>query len=281
MNRQSTNNFHQYYPSTVPEAFIASGNCFFDTDILGKWLSTAPRIARKDEPLMPGQNYIEGYFIVTPENMVEFLEQSQGPWKIFAYPEDGVDYAFAQDVAEGHEVEGANEWDYSTVVIFRRDTMEQVAEYRAHIKPTLFAYEIYKSGYFYNTPQAATEANKDGNTVLAFLHEKYHYPNIYVRKVVKEEKYRRMTKELGFLTTGKTKRDITNYMQYMIAHEYCRFYSEALISECLTFQQKPDEKREAQSGCFDDLVMATAICLYTEKDIPKTEAWRQRAHIER
>lgn len=279
--RQSLNNFHQYYPSTVPEAFIASGNCFFDTDVLSSWLSEAPREARKDEDFIPGLNYIEGYFIVTPEGAVEFLEQVQGPWKIFQYPETGIDYGLACDVAEGHEVDGANEYDYSTIVIFRRDTLEQVAEYRAHIKPTLLAYEVYKSCYFYNCPMAVIEANKDGNTVLAFLHEKYGYPNIYVRKVVKQEKYRRMTKELGFLTTTKTKRDITNYMQYLIAKGLCRFFSETLIGECLTFQQKPDEKREAQSGCFDDLVMATAICLFTEKDIPKTEAWKQRAHLER
>jgi len=278
----SIDNFHQYYPVTVPQAFIASGNCKFDTDVLSDWMSNAPKLAQKGEPLYPGHNYLEGYFFDNQDGFIEFIEQTGGPWKIFEWPEKGIDYCDGFDVAEGLEEEGTKEWDYSTAEFFRRDNMNQVAEYRAHIEPDLFAYEAWKGLIFYGSPMAVPEANKDGNTMIKFLREKYNYMNFFVRKVIEAEKYRpREMKRLGWLTTAKSKADMVNYMQWLIREQYIRFYSTALIAEALSFVQKPDGKTEAQAGCFDDLIIAACIAAYTEKDIPKPEAWKQRAHMKR
>lgn len=275
--------FHEKYPATVEEAFIATGDCRFEKIILQEWQAKAPMIAGVNKHLIPTVNYIEGYFFLDNSGYLEFVQLSNGPWKIFYYPEDGVDYCFGADVAEGIEIlEGSKRYDYSTIVILRRDTLEQVAQYRAHIEPDLFALECFYGLMFYNTPTAGIEANKDGQTTLKFLRNSYHYENIYVRIVIREERgYKRRTKELGWLTTEPSRHIMINDLAKFIRDEEGIFYSKTLISECLTFIKNPKGKFEHKEGCHDDLVIAAAIALQMHLVTPHTEAWRRRAHMTR
>ena len=272
--------FHQFYPSTVLEAFVSTGRCVFERSILQKWFYACPRLRREGEELELGKNYIKGYF-VNDDKQISFLEQSDGDWFIFDLPKSGVDYALGADVAEGIEIEeNTQKYDYSTIVIFRLDTMEQVAEYKAHIVPNLFAEQVWMACKAYNSCVAGVEANKDGGTVIDNLRNRFGHSNIFVREVIEVEKYQRRTKKLGWLTTEKSKRKLVNEMENFIREEQGIFYSERLINECLTFIKTPEGKNEADKGCHDDLVMAAGIALQMAISTPRTEAWKERKRLQ-
>ena len=283
-DRNSMDTFHQEHPAYVEQSFIASGNCRFETSVLETWESQAPKLKLKNESFKPRLNYIPGNFGINTDGFLDFEEQTNGPWKIFYYPEDGVDYAFGADVAEGIECEdGSGDFDYSTIVILRRDTLEQVAEYKAYIEPDLFALECFYGLMYFNTPMAGIEANKDGQTTLKFLREVYGYSNIYVREVVEEEKQHRRTKQLGWLTTGGrhkgSRHTMINEMAEFIRNKEGQFYSMDLLSECQSFVKYPDGRIEHNVGCHDDLVFAAGIAIQMHIRTPHTEAWKKRARL--
>lgn len=285
-DKNAMDTLHQEYPAYVEQSFIASGNCRFETSVLEKWQNSAPVLKTdKNAALIPGKNYITGYFFLTEDGFLDFVEQTNGPWKLFEYPEQGVDYAMGADVAEGIECEdGSGDFDYSTAFFIRRDTLAQVAEYRAYIEPDLFALECFMGLMYYNTPMAGVEANKDGQTVLKFLREVYGYSNIFVRKVTEQEKQReRTTKKLGWLTTGGkhkgSRHTMINEMAEFIRNEEGIFRSQDLLSECFTFVKFPDGRVEHGTGCHDDLVFAAGIALQMHMLTPLTEAWTKRARM--
>ena len=283
-DKNAMNTLHQEYPAYVEQSFIASGACRFETSVLDEWQNAAPKLKGKDETFIPGINYITGYFTITKDGFIDFIEQTDGPWKLFEYPELGIDYCTGGDVSEGIEVEeGTGDFDYSTIVILRRDTLEQVAEYRAYIEPDLLAYEWFVSLHYFNTPMAGVEANKDGQTTLKFLREVYGYNNIYVRDVIEEERQHRKTKKLGWLTSGGrlkgTRYTMINDMAQFIRNKEGIFRSQDLIGECFTFVKKPDGKIEHNVGCHDDLVFAAGIAIQMHLLTPKTEAWTKRKRL--
>lgn len=273
--------FHQFYPTTVLEAFVASGRCRFERSVLQRWYYGCPKKRRENEELELGKTYIQGYFEVDENGKIVFIEQSDGPWLIFDLPKLGIDYCHGADTAEGIEIEeGSQKYDYSTQYIGRRDTGEQVAEYRAYIEPDLFAEQVFLGCKAYNSCTAGVEANKNGYTTINVLRDKFNYHNIYVREVIDPEKYNRRTKKLGWLTTEKTRKELINDLATFIREEYGRFYSERLISECQSFIVNPKGRPEAAQGTHDDLVFAAGIAIQMDLRQPKTEAWRERKKIQ-
>jgi hypothetical protein len=273
--------FHQFYPSTVLEAFTASGRCRFEKSILQQWYYGCPRKRRDDEELELGKTYIQGYFQMDEKNKIVFIEQTDGPWTIFDLPKQGIDYCHGADVAEGIEIEeGSQKYDYSTQYFGRRDTGEQVAEYRAYIEPDLFAEQVFLGCAAYNHCTAGVEANKNGHTTINVLRDKFNYNNIYVREVIEPEKYNRRTKKLGWLTTEKTRKELINDLATFIRDQEGRFYSERLISECQSFIINPKGRPEAAQGTHDDLVFAAGIALQMDLRVPKTEAWKERKRLQ-
>lgn len=279
--RSAFDKFHQFYPSTILEAFVSTGRCVFEKSILQKWYYACPEPRKKDEELKLGKTYVKGFFKLDEKDNIIFIEQTDGDWIIFDLPKQGIDYCLGADVAEGIEIEeNTQKFDYSTIEIFRMDTMEQVAEYKSHIVPNLFAEQCWMACKAYNYCVAGIEANKDGGTVIDNLRNKFSYNNIFVREVIDVEKYQRRTKKLGWLTTEKSKRRLVNEMESFIREEIGIFYSERLINECLTFIKTSEGKNEADKGCHDDLVMAAGIALQMAIFTPRAEAWKERKRLQ-
>ncbi|MFX0022185.1 MAG: hypothetical protein ACFE9S_07650 [Candidatus Hermodarchaeota archaeon] len=278
--QSSLDNFHQFYPTCVLEAFVASGRCRFERSVLQEWMTGAPRERREDEDLELGKNYIIGYFELDNKGNVIFIEQSDGPWKVFELPKYGVDYAIGVDVASGAEIEEhTGKYDYSVIEGLRRDTLEQIIEYVNHIDPDLLAEQCWLAARAYGNPMLGIERNMDGGTVLSALRNKFNYNNLYAREVL-DEKTRRRTKQLGWYTSVKTRPVLINDMATFIRERHGIFYSERLISECQTFIKAPDGKVEADVGTHDDTVVAMGIALQMHLLTPKSEAWLCRKKLE-
>lgn len=273
--------FHQFYPATVLEAFTASGRCRFEKSVLQEWYYGCPRKRREGEELELGKTFIDGYFQVEENGKIVFVEQTDGPWRIFDLPKQGIDYCHGADTAEGLEIEeGSQKYDYSTQYFGRRDTGEQVAEYRAYIEPDLFAEQVWLGCTAYNHCTAGIEANKNGYTTINVLRDKFNYHNIYVRETIDPERHNRRTKKLGWLTTEKSRKELINDLATFIRDQEGRFYSERLISECQSFIVNPKGRPEAAQGTHDDLVFAAGIALQMDLRAPKTEAWKTRKRLQ-
>lgn len=229
--------FKQEYPSTDEEAFLTSGRPRFHVPVLNKWYQAA----------VPGDkgNIERGAFIPTDKGYLEVWEQ----------PKVGKRYVIGADTSEG-KLTG----DYSAATVWDAETYEQVAKWHGHIDPDLYADELVRLAKYYNTALIAPEKNNHGFTTINKL-KKLNYHNVF-----QMERYDKAndetTKELGFLTNRKTKPLIIDHMASLIRENQIKTRDKALISECITYTREDDGATNAQEGCHDDLVMASAIALF-------------------
>lgn len=233
----------QEYPSSPEEAFVASGNCYFDVDALKRQLDTKPK-------------YLQGK-IVGHDTALEFLEHASGSLKIFKQPVSGFQYFIGADTAEG--ING----DYSVAQVIEGKSGSIVATYRANIDPDLFAINISKLGIYYNMAKLGVENNFHGFSVNSDL--RMNYPNLYYQEVM-DQTSNTVTKKFGWTTNKKTKPLMLDESKECIREGSLDLRDEVTIKEHLTFfTDEETGKAEAQPGYHDDCVIATAIAVMMRK----------------
>ncbi len=239
--------FHQEYPSTPEEAFIATGCPVFDVKAIDKALRVAP------DPIKVGRvlDVNEG-----GEHRAKFQTQARGYLKIWQPPVDGVEYVIGIDVALG-----VKDGDYSVMEVIRKDTREQVAEWHGHIDPDLLGTEAVFLGRYYNLALLAPEVNNHGIATVNAI-RRYRYPRLY-RRVKDGQVNDKTTSTYGWQTTQVTKPKIISMLTRGLRESATKIKSRAALSECLTYVVEEDgRKTSAQIGCHDDRVMALAIAYY-------------------
>ena len=120
------------------------------------------------------------------------------------------------------------------------------------------------------------EANTHGFAVLQEL--KKIYKNLFYMEIFEQATQTRK-KKLGWHTNMKTKPLMVAEGDRIIREGLSTIHSLELVSELMTFIRLPDGKTEAQSGCFDDLVIAFLIAMQMIKYVPRkttTAESRQR-----
>ena len=233
--------FMQEYPSTPEEAFISSGRPKFSIKALKKYQTITKKPTR-------------GYLKIDSEGNVSFLDDENGYVSIWQKPEPDRFYAVGADVAEGL----AN-GDYSCGIVGDSETFDVVAMWHGHIDPDLFGLELIKLAKYYNDAYLGVENNNHGLTTLSTI-KKNEYWNLFFSK-----SYDRiadtMTQKLGWTTSSRTKPYMIDKLAEFIREMYIGIYSDVIISEAFTYVIEDNGKTNAQSGCFDDTIMATAIML--------------------
>jgi hypothetical protein len=227
--------FRQEYPACPEEAFITSGRPVFDT---------AKLLLRREQVRGKGES---GYL-----QDGKFVPDTKGQLIIYKHPEPGKPYVIGGDVAEG--VAGG---DYSVSQVLDNITGEQVAVWRGHIDPDLYADEQIKLARYYNGAMVANEVNNHGLTTIKALEYK-GYTKQYIREVVDEISKKRQHK-YGFRTDVATRPVIIDGLRE-VARECPELINDATtIDEMLTFVFNQQNKPEAQEGCHDDCVLSLAI----------------------
>ncbi len=230
----------QEYPSTPEEAFISSGRPKFNISALKKYQSlTKPPIKR-------------GY-LIEKNNNVEFISDDKGYISVWEEPIPGKYYAIGADVAEG-----LKNGDYSTAFIGTED-FNLVCCWHGHIDADLFGDQLYKLGKYYNDAYIGVENNNHGLTTLKCLQNK-EYWNIYYSKMY-DRMTEKLTTKLGWSTNSKTKPLMIDKLAEFVREMYLGIYSDLVISEMFTYIIEDNGSTNAQSGCYDDTVMAIAILL--------------------
>jgi hypothetical protein len=242
--------FKQEYPSTVIEAFLTSGRCFVEDDVL----TDAER---------------ECY---TPDFTGEFLtsgmsERSQGPYREWYPPDSNDSYVIGVDVAEG-----LAHGDYSAAQVLD-SRGRQVACYHGHIDPWEWGNTVAMIGKRYNGAYVIVERNNHGLTTLRRLQE-LSYPSLFVESSVDGAYGDRMTKRGGFLTTSKTKPLIIDNLAALLRQRDSGVADIDLVKELRTYVIDEKGATNAQNGCYDDRVMAFAIALHGLASMPRPKIIR-------
>lgn len=232
--------FHQEYPTTPEEAFVATGTNVFP-------------IAK----LRECYNQMEGMVgrLVRDGSHVRFQPDIEGPLRIFRSPSKDADwgqYFVAGDPT--HTTRG----DYAVAQVISRRTLEQVAVYRSRTDPGTFAEELAKLGTFFNTAVITTEKEGPGYLTIGRLIE-MDYPKLWYNRVA-DTTPGKTTDHMGWSTTAKSKELAVGWLLKVVVDK------DILIHDRQTFMEMRDYVTLPTGGygnagneAHDDTVMALAI----------------------
>ena len=238
------NQFKQEYPICPEEAFLSTGNCYFNKENIIHRINTAP------EPIITGK--FTCYYDGTRIRNQKFLEQEKGTIKIYEYPENRVPYVIGGDSAG----EGS---DYFTAHVINNITGKQVAVLKQQQNEIEYVKQIYCLGMFYNAALIGLENNFSTYPTQKLM--ELNYPNQYIRK--KEDVYNnKYEKSFGFRTTSITRPYILGQLQEIVHDNIEVIQDIETLREMLTFIVNDKGRAEAEEGYHDDLVMALAIAYY-------------------
>lgn len=231
--------FHQEYPCTPDEAFIASGRPRFSISTLKDYRrrATQGEIGRLE--------YSGSRVIFTPDE--------NGEVEIWEHPKENEHYCIGADVAEGL-ITG----DYS-VGLVGNTKFDVVMKYRTHIDPDLFGKELVKIAKYYNEAYIGCENNNHGLTTLKAIQNE-EYWNIFFTKSY-DKLNDTLTQKIGWSTNNKTKPLMINKLAEFVRNKWIGIKDRLILQEMFTYVVEDNGSTNAQSGCHDDTVMALAILL--------------------
>jgi len=236
--------FRQEYPNTPDEAFLLSGDPYFDNDVI-----MARRRAVK-EPLRTGLfEHLEPEIEGGAPRAWSFVDQAKGYIRIYEEPKPGVPYVLGGDTAG----EGS---DYFTAHVLDNTDGHQVAELQQPLSEILYARQVYCLGHYYNHALAAIEVNF--STYPEMKLEEWHYPNLYQRERF-DTFTGEMVKAFGWVTSHKTRPVMLAELHTVMEEAPELVASFQTLGEMLTFVYGKDRKPQAAEGEHDDLVVAAAI----------------------
>nr|DAX05540.1 MAG TPA: Terminase large subunit [Caudoviricetes sp.] len=293
---ETLDDMRQEFPSDDVEAFLFSGTTVFDPYKLKEMEEDCKGI----EPIMVGDIEGDSYDAADDACMdnIRFIERSGGPLKVWAGPDNSEivrnRYIVACDIGGSHKTS-----DFSDIVVLDRydeiygGVPEIVAEWHGHCDADQLAMRCAQIAHFYNDAYLVIENNTaysrmnntEGNqSELFFPILLPLYNNLYSASQSKLKKVKNIEMKWGFNTNKNTKVAVVKTMARIIRDGGYMERELAAIDECTYFlYYKQNDCYGAVAGKHDDRVMARAIALYVEKDMPAPEIvpFRSKAEIER
>jgi len=235
----------QEYPCTPEEAFISSGQCIFDTELLIQRLNEI----KNKKPIKTG------YFIYNED----FIKQ--GIVKDIKWVNDPNGYILIYETPNikkyviGGDTAGDGSDNFVGQVLDAK-TGNQVAILTNQMDSDIYSRQMYCLGKYYKDALVAIETNFDSYPIKEM--QRLGYTNFYIRE--REDKITgRFEKKLGFSTNKITRPIILNDLVRIVRDNPEIINDEETIKEMLVFVKNEVGRPEAQIGFHDDRVMALAI----------------------
>lgn len=241
------NQFKQEYPINPHEAFISTGNCYFNKEIIMNRIS---EIENK-KPIK------RGFFSYTLKDNsisnIKWVEDSKGYIKIYKDVLKGHPYVLGGDTAG----DGS---DFFTGHVIDNNTSYQVATLRDDkIDEDEYARQIYCLGTYFNHALVGLENNY--STYPTKKLKEYKYPKIYLREL--EDNIAEKTQDkFGFVTNKATRPIILSILKEIFRDNVDWINDLDTLLEALVFIKNEKGRGEAQQGEHDDLIMGLAITYY-------------------
>lgn len=261
MKRKLQGLFKQEHPETDEDAFLMTGNKYFNSMKIKALMTEARLWSRENRP---------------------FKETDDEIW--WEKPKSRCFYVAGADTSEGSN-------DYSVIKVINVTERKEAARYRARVGIDYFYRVCDRIGRAFNTAFLAVERNNHGHAVLLGLREDCKYPSLFWedkdKRIVgslthtKERKY-------GWNTTKTSKMLMLDQLRQFVEGDSSEdeehfqpeitWYDQVLLDECLTMEED-EGKVNSISGKHDDTVIATAIAMQlyarTRKRIFKGESLEQ------
>lgn len=246
------NLFRQEYPSTWQEAFIMSGDLFFNRDALLVQEEKARAECNKKRYDGVMEKFPKIGDIVRLDGKYVFRECEEGRFRIYEKPIETDQYCIGADTAEG-----LAHGDDNAAIGINKKTNKTACAYNCQCDTDEFAQDLIKMGYFYNSAMVAPENKGYGTNVCKKLYN--HYGNVF-RKIRDKDGGIDVTDELGYNTNSVTRPQMLGQLREEILEGSTDLLDEELLTQCRTFINNPKKKRpEGEAGKKDDLVFARAI----------------------
>lgn len=253
------NKFNEDNPSCWQDAFVATGDIFFNRDALKE--------QEIKKPIAIGN-------IVKEESKYVFRNDPAGLFKLYEFPKQYEQYAIGADPAEGLENR-----DKSSGVVLNKKTNKTACIYNHNIPPDRFAEDLIKLGNYFNEALIACENKGYGYSVNQDLYKKYG--KVY-RKTKTKKGFNEPTMELGWNTNSISRPQMLSQLQEEIANGSTDLLDRDLINQCWTFVNNLKRGQpEAEKGKNDDLVMARAISSMVRLEHPFKDKEFKKVKVKR
>ena len=233
---------YQEYPANPEEAFIGSGNPFFNLETL-----------RDMEVREPSATYT----IEAKKYGARYEEQPGGDFWVYEEPKRESTYVVGADIAQG-----LDHGDWSVAFVMEVSSGDIVAVYRGKVEPDYFASIIAGIGWKYGYALVCPEVNNHGRTTVDHL-RLLGYSRIYRRRT-KLKRTISALETIGWLTTHGNKPDILNELSiwtrtHNVPHG-------PTLAELMTFvREQRGERIRLHGSPHDDCVLALAITVEAKR----------------
>lgn len=234
--------FHQEYPATPEEAFVATGtNVFPQAHLLGCF---DERRGRRGRLMRRGAG-------------VEFIPDLSGPLTLFKTPSANREL--------GHYVVGGDatatlRGDYAVAQVLNRRTFEQVAVWRGRIDPAHFGEELAKLGMYYNEALMAPENEGPGYATVGWLMN-LDYPNMF-QSTMADNLPGRFTGKYGWSSSYRSKDLAVSWLLRLLIERGTKVHDRKTFDEMDNYVTLDGGGYGPASGeDHDDTVMAYAIAV--------------------
>ncbi len=267
----NTELFHQEFPATWEEAFVASGSPAIRASIVAHHRLTA----------RPGRKCRLHLDPMTEAGVrAEYDESLPEPfWRVWRPPFERGDYAIGGDVAEGGLSDPQNEQsdrDKSYALVIERATLEDAAEWHGWLEADLFGMEMLKAAMWFNWGWASPEANSAGQSAL-HVFKRAHYPRIMQRQAAVDKINGQPLMADGWKTTTANREqaidDLIAHLRPAPGGDYegkMLVHSAVFCDECGTFVRVGARgKREHMRGKHDDTIFGRLVALQIHLACPR------------
>jgi len=251
----------QEHPSTPEEAFLSSGNPYFNR----------PQLQSRIDFLRanPPATY------PVPEGLVRLRALQPGELTIYALPDAEKIYAIGADPAEGLNTKGTDH-DYCSADVFDSASGDQVASLHGRWSPREFGLILAELGFWYGTALMAIERNNHGHAVLDAAIYEAGYPQqvdtqglgMYMHQEFDANKIP-TTRRPGFPTTPKTKAMADDDLAAVIENNEILLNHIPTVQELMRYVKLPGGKAGGDGGTHDDRVRSVALAQQMMKLRPR------------
>lgn len=276
LGRDAIREFQREYPATAEEAFLVSGSCFFDEDMLRKLTLNAE------------EEHVRGRLLKDDKGAISLAPNQRGFVKVWEEPDPRHHYVVGADTAEGilkgrvrdarAETEEQGGRDFSCAVVLRTsgEYPKVVAELHGGVVE-VFTEQLRLLGEYYSCggPKVGTYSNKaligveqshsSGATVLRLLREHYRYVPLYWHREI-NRLTRKVGRRIGWRTDATSRMPMLDDLAVLVRSGRIDIPSKDIVREMVTFVTWPNGKPMAEEGCHDDRVIALAIALQMKRE---------------
>lgn len=237
--------FKQENPIDPQEAFLISGRPYFNRDALAHYRKQAK------EPLR------EGTFVIKNGKAV-FVDEVDGPWRIWKKPQKGKSYVIGSDIS------GGSARDYSSAHVLDANALDVVATFKGKIDPHEMGRQLKWMGLAYNTALIAPERNGEGRATVLKLVNDLHYPRMFFHHT-EEQWGGGVQSSWGWSTNSRTRPAMIGQLNELLKERRLKLYDDRTCDDLDTFVRVDTAKIAAAArGAWDDMVMSLAIACSSE-----------------